>query len=649
MADVVFVSRSIGAATGGGIGSHLLAKLPLLARQGQVTVITTEANESLLEELFHDAPTIRIAAIAEPASGEVTEDGFYDSQHRWSALVYARLSELYSERAGPDYIEFSDYLAEGTVTIQARRTADPMLERTTVAINIATTTEICDVLNGYWPDDLETATLYNLERYCLAYADVLINAPGDIYTAYQRFYGADQLAPSAIIGHVCPAQPLAQQPSTPAAIGDLRILYFGRLERRKGVHALVDALANSPLQGWRLTLVGADTPTAALKTSMRSMLEQAAGRDPRIEIRDAVPQSEIPDLIRDHDVMITPSKWECGPNSALEALACNRPLLATPVGGQLEMAIEGQTGMQASGTGAAELYELVARAVAGRDELRAMVADEKPVGHYRKIADLDNSLKSYQELFSRTKLISPSSAEAPLVSIVIPYYKMSEYIERTARAACEQTYANVEIVIVNDGSFDPEDAILDRIAAEYPLRVLNTPNRGLSAARNFGIRQTSGEFVVPLDSDNTLHPTFVERCLRVLQSDAQIAYSSSWFRCVGPDDKPVVDPSTSHPISNFGAIEDRNNLAGDAIGVFRRSIFEEGLWYHELLLGFEDWSLFRNMRDRGLIGHVVPEYLFNYRIRSSSKLRAVALPNAEQLYAELAASDRSRKMQWMPI
>jgi hypothetical protein len=380
------------------------------------------------------------------------------------------------------------------------------------------------------------------------------------------------------------------------------------------------------------------------------VIEQNVLLDSRIDLRDEVPQDEIPELIRRHDAVVSPSLWECGPNTALEALSCNRPVLATPVGGHCEIAVEGQSGMLADGTSEADIFKLMERAIEQRGELREMVASGGPVQRFREIADTQAALSRYDAMLAAPapREINDRAAERPLVSILIPYYRLSKFIEATVKSACAQTYEPIEVLIVNDGSFEPDDEILERLAEQYPIRVLTTLNQGLTAARNFGVRQTSGRYLLMLDADNIVEPEFVERAVEVLEHDDAITYVTSWFRCIDSDGDLRDDPVASHPLSNRGAMIQRSNVAGDALALMRRSTFEAGYWFDELLLGFEDWSLYRNLGAGGLSGHVMPDYLFRYRVRGDSKLRGLALPSADLLLAEMDASDRSQGMQWTP-
>lgn len=105
----------------------------------------------------------------------------------------------------------------------------------------------------------------------------------------------------------------------------------------------------------------------------------------------------------------------------------------------------------------------------------------------------------------------------PLVSILVPVYNVEEYIERCARSVFGQTYDNLEFLFVDDCCTDDSINILERVIKDYPhlqqrIRVLHhEKNRGLSAARNTLMYNSTGEFVYHVDSDDWLEPIAVEK------------------------------------------------------------------------------------------------------------------------------------------
>ena len=102
--------------------------------------------------------------------------------------------------------------------------------------------------------------------------------------------------------------------------------------------------------------------------------------------------------------------------------------------------------------------------------------------------------------------------EMPLVSVVIPVYNVLPYLREALDSVVHQTYPNLEILIVDDGSTDGSAAVCDAYGTDSRVKVIHQENRGLSAARNAGLDLMTGDYVSFLDPDDAFHPEMV-RCL----------------------------------------------------------------------------------------------------------------------------------------
>lgn len=102
--------------------------------------------------------------------------------------------------------------------------------------------------------------------------------------------------------------------------------------------------------------------------------------------------------------------------------------------------------------------------------------------------------------------------EHPLISVIVPVYNIEEYLPRCVRTLREQTYPNLEILLVDDGSTDGTGALCDRLAEEDPrVRVFHKENGGSSSARNLGIAEAKGEYLGFVDSDDYVEPDMYEK------------------------------------------------------------------------------------------------------------------------------------------
>lgn len=97
-----------------------------------------------------------------------------------------------------------------------------------------------------------------------------------------------------------------------------------------------------------------------------------------------------------------------------------------------------------------------------------------------------------------------------LVSIIVPIYNVEEFIEACVESILNQTYHNIEVILVNDGSTDSSFDKIQKYINDPRIEIINQKNQGLGGARNTGLKQANGEYIVFVDSDDTIEPTMIE-------------------------------------------------------------------------------------------------------------------------------------------
>ena len=106
------------------------------------------------------------------------------------------------------------------------------------------------------------------------------------------------------------------------------------------------------------------------------------------------------------------------------------------------------------------------------------------------------------------------TGDTPLISVIIPIYNTEGYLERCLDSVLGNTYRNLEVICINDGSTDGSAAILQRYAgADYRIKVINMGNGGVAAARNAALNIAAGEFISFIDSDDCVHRRYFEALL----------------------------------------------------------------------------------------------------------------------------------------
>src|SRR4051794_31418414 len=122
----------------------------------------------------------------------------------------------------------------------------------------------------------------------------------------------------------------------------------------------------------------------------------------------------------------------------------------------------------------------------------------------------------------------------PKISIVITCYNIGAFLEEALQSALAQTYPDFEVIVVDDGSTDNATlALLDRLPAQPRLRILRTPNKGVAHARNYGITKASGDYILPLDADDRILPSYLACAASVLDQQPEVGFVGCHFSTFG--------------------------------------------------------------------------------------------------------------------
>lgn len=238
---------------------------------------------------------------------------------------------------------------------------------------------------------------------------------------------------------------------------------------------------------------------------------------------------------------------------------------------------------------------------------------------------------------------SQPSSVLPLVSVIVPFYKVEDYIADCARSLFRQTWSATEFIFVNDGSTDASAAVLENLLnEEFPslrdrVTVLTQLNRGLPAARMAGLAAASGDYIAHVDSDDWVEADFVESLVRkAIQEDADAVYCDCFKEYVDKPHKivPEADLESTDGASAVRAIHDGKIRAYMCNKLLRRSLYEtEPLLvprysYHEDIV-FQTQLLFRASKCVHL-----GRPLYHYRRRRAGSMTASSVVRTHRASAE---------------
>lgn len=209
-------------------------------------------------------------------------------------------------------------------------------------------------------------------------------------------------------------------------------------------------------------------------------------------------------------------------------------------------------------------------------------------------------------------------------SIIIPVYNVEQYLKACLDTVVAQSYSDFEVICVNDGSTDGSKSILDEYAAKYSyISIINQENKGLSAARNAGIRVAKGDYVFFLDSDDWIEPNTLKILADKQNGEDLLCFNGRRYfedgRTETPDAGIVEDRLTGWEYYNKYALVSRKfHFVCTVLRLYRREyllknnlFFEEGIYHEDNLFTPLACYYAKSVK-------VIPDILYVYRIREGS-------------------------------
>jgi hypothetical protein len=209
--------------------------------------------------------------------------------------------------------------------------------------------------------------------------------------------------------------------------------------------------------------------------------------------------------------------------------------------------------------------------------------------------------------------------EMPLVTVVIPAFNASATIDETLHSVRAQSYDNLEIIVVDDGSADDTVARVEQhIRADPRLRLVRQANAGVAAARNKGIVEAAGDYVAPVDSDDLWHPEKIERQMAVMRADPEVGLVYTWYSIIDEHGEVLVEQVNTYPDAwQFAQLCHRNVIGNGSSALMRREAalrmggYDSGL-RQQRAQGCEDLKLYLQIAEHYPVA-VAPWPLTGYR------------------------------------
>lgn len=217
----------------------------------------------------------------------------------------------------------------------------------------------------------------------------------------------------------------------------------------------------------------------------------------------------------------------------------------------------------------------------------------------------------------------PRTPVPPLVSVIIPCYNVRSFIEDAVDSALDQDYRQLEVIVVDDGSTDDSAEVLKRLQRrrnDHRLRFVFQKNRGLSGARNTGLRHANGDLIAFLDGDDLWTRDKIARHVGLMVSDERIGLSFSDSAYINENGSPTGWVLTKRMLEpTLHDMVRRNHCGNGSSVVARRQCFDLAGFFNEDLKSCEDYEMWcRILWASSYKAVCIPRPLTFYRLRHGS-------------------------------
>lgn len=203
--------------------------------------------------------------------------------------------------------------------------------------------------------------------------------------------------------------------------------------------------------------------------------------------------------------------------------------------------------------------------------------------------------------------------EQALVSVIMPCYNDGKYIEESISSIFAQTYPTIELVIINDGTDDADTLSILGNISDVRIRIIKTPHLRPAGARNAGIRVARGKYILPLDADDLIEPSYIEKAVKLIEAEESTGVVYCMADKFGEQNEPW-------PLPKF-CIEEmlRDNIVF-VTALFYRADWEAiGGFREDMIYGMEDYDFWLSLLEMGRDIRQIEEVLFHYRIKPRSR------------------------------
>jgi glycosyltransferase involved in cell wall biosynthesis len=510
-----------------------------------------------------------------------------------------------------DLIEFGDLNCYGFRSVQAKRTGGAF-RGARLMVKLHGTSQWLREGNYLPMQQADDLRLDYCERYAFEHADIQLS-PCQYMLDYVRGTGWNVRAEARVVPYAFPPARFAAR--SPRGDLPLEVVFFGRLETRKGLEIFVDA-ARQLAPRTPITFLGRDTVLGSEVAASQWIRSRLEGRPIKL-LTELNQQQALTYLLEGNRLAVISSLADNFPNTVIECAVNGIAFIASRVGGIPEILwdpmLQDELLFEPTTPDLLRCLKEYLRAPASRrQELRDQA---------RRVSDVDSNhervAEAYQELAAEASTPTTFSAEratiAPRVSVLVTHCNQGCSLPEALGALAAETYPNLEVLVIDDGSTCPSSLrVFSEQQAFYPqFRFLSQANAGPGAARSRGLALATGEYVITLDAGSVCLPQTVQRLVEALGACPELSALGCYVVGVkeAADIADTKFASAFRPTGGPAVLASLENVYGDVAILRAEELRSVGGFDTNREAGAEPWDVFVKLAAAGRGVDALPEYL----------------------------------------
>lgn len=486
------------------------------------------------------------------------------------------------------------------------------------------------MLNGRLPESDISLTLGYLEKRATELADVVVS-PSHYMVSYLIKHGWNLPAHRFVIPNLSDLDlhsvKFGEEHLEPVD----ELVYFGRLEERKGIRIFFEALdimlaQDGSLSIKNITLLGRDrTDTksglavSSLATAAFDALQAKYHINSQLTMQTNLDQHRALHYLSEPGrLAIMPSLADNSPGTVLECIVHAIPFLSSNVGGTSELILPEDRDEV--------LFLPTAKSLA--QKLAAALNNHRITHHARPSKDVLRAEDDFKQLHfwlaSQTTMAKEKAETVPLVSVIISHYQRPHFLRQLLGSLALQNYINIEVLVIDDGSanvtvLEDLERIKGSIMRPRGWQLYHIPNSYLGEARDFGAFTAKGDYYLFLDDDDVLKPEAIQTLVEIAQTTRAGTLSSFLAKFAG-EDNPLEQPEALRNRQDYWFLGQAvgvgltTNMFGSGNIFMTKEAFQRVQGFSTYRdLGSEDWEIYMKLALNEISHYVVPEALLYVR------------------------------------